>query len=129
MSYSRPHPGVLRRNIILTLTLALAFGIISSVLWIQASDLGLDHSSLLLQSLEVVLFSLTFLFTAVLLGSIAEVLRRTPGPITLAFAFILPLLLAWVIGIFEYRILTYAIVAGMGVVTFYLYASTPKGSS
>lgn len=129
MSYSRPHPGVLRRNIILTLTLALAFGIISSVLWIQASDLGLDHSSILLQSLEVVLFSLTFLFTAVLLGSIAEALRRTPGPITLAFAFILPLLLAWVIGIFEQRTLTYAIVAGMGVVTFYLYASTPKGSS
>lgn len=129
MSYPRPHPGVLRRNIILSLALALAFGIISSVLWLQASDLGLEQSSLLLQGLEVVLFSLTFLFTAVLLGSISEAMRRTPGPITLAFAFLLPLLLAWAINIFEHKNLTYAIVAGMVVVLFYLFASTPKSSS
>ncbi|NIQ07443.1 MAG: hypothetical protein GWO20_17490 [Candidatus Korarchaeota archaeon] len=125
MSHPRPHPGVLRRNIILSLTLIIAIAIIASVLWLQAGEIGLKHASLPLQTIEVVCFSLIFLFSTVMFGSIAEHLRKEANLIVIVLAFILTLLLAWPLGVLSYERLTYGIIGGIGVMIVYLFLSAP----
>lgn len=128
MSYPRPHPGVLRRNILLSLTLMIAISIVASTFWLQASEINLKQSSKILQGIEVVLFSLMFLFNAILFGSIAEYYKKEVNLLVIVFSLVFPLLVVWGLGIFDHEKLTYAILGGMGVMTIYLFVSASSST-
>lgn len=124
MSYPRAHPGVLRRNMLLSITLMLAIGVIASTLWLQANEINLNRSSAVLGTIEAVLFSLFFLFNTILFGTLAEYYRREPNLLIIGLSTIFPLLLALGLGVYEYERVTYGILGGMGVVVAYLFLSS-----
>ena len=115
----------LRRSAFISAVLMIMLLIIAGGIWFTASQYGILKEGELMYKMvvtvQLILITLSFMFSMVFFGCIAEHEGREPGVITLALSYIPPVLYMVAIKMFSRLIYFFAVVS-VFVVLYFLYS-------
>jgi len=115
----------LKRSAFISFVGVLSLLIIAGAEWIAADQYGILASESILYYvvviLQLVLIWLAFLLSLVFFGCIAEYMGREPGVITLAFAYVPPVVYMLALGVFNRFIYIFAALSVLAIL-YILYS-------